>query len=350
MSILEHNGPSVAFLRPLRSFAREKRLEQNCSATVGATQLMRVLGFPMDAMMRRHLGASGWQQLKYALAGKHKLSTTSRKLLLDKFGPLGPAFLEVIDRKHSALLDGPFAWETFVLPMDGPPDALVTGLTRAATYLGDLERRAFEARSSAQTKSPGDGRRQLAEFSFGAADAWKERLKSSTRQAALPLDSLLRALAEFDAGAGRFLGVEASYLATLLGGGMAPLFHWMQHIRRAFHVENNQALANELLRHRVLVKTQNGNERTVKRATLASWARADQLPSPGAVTPILRALPSGEQGRALTLQVEYLFARGLTFLIQALAALSEPEISEEQAQHLLLERYLALFSQAAVAI
>lgn len=356
MNLTEHTGPSTAFLRqskfgkkkkrPLRSFA-ELSLEQNTAVTIGTAQLFSVLGVPMPTFMTSYLGASGWKQLQYAFSRQHELSATSRKLLISKFGPLGPALMEAIDTGKSAQLDATSVWEKFVLPMDGPPNAFTSGCRQACTYLGDLERLAMLAPRTTLPSAPTDERRPLLEFDVNARDAWKEVLAPATQKAALPLHSTLQALAKFDVGAGRFLGVEKSYIATLLDGARTPLSHWMRRIQLAFHVPNNRELADELLRRGVLIEPKNGTQHNVTQRTLSSWARGDQLPKVSTVWTILQALPSGEQDRAFTLWVEYLFARGLTFLTQATAALTETEISEDEAQSLLLERYLALFCQVA---
>lgn len=335
----------IPFLRALYSFPGETSLEQYSSLTILPGQLSRVLGFPLGTAMRAALGESGWKQMQYGLAGQHRLSETSRAVVAKPLGPLGPPILEAMDTGTSEMLDNSSPWDCFPLQLTGPRDALNTGLERACAYLSSLEK----LRSAASQRSVGYVLSQewlaFHEFASESVSEWGTVLGSTTLKAAPLLTSTLHALAELDVGVGAFLGNKAeSWVGQFLEGQHRPLTHWIHGVQAAYGVTNNQALADKLLAKRIwLVK--GGVSRPITRATLAKWARGDQLARPGAVQVLLAALADQQKMAALT--TEYFVARGLLFLVQAVGGLSRIELSPAEAQYELRTRYLATFEQVA---
>ena len=346
MTRTEHVVPSIQFLRPLRSFG-EKSLKLSSPVALSPEQLMMVLGFPMDAFMRKHLGASGWKNVQNALQRKNRPTRTTRTLILRAFGTLGPAVLEAADTGKSTTLDELSTFEPFLLPLTGPRDPFVAGVARATGYVAALERLAKSWRPASPEGSPSNEWKRLEDFGIRALSAWNEVLPMSEPRAHFALDATLHALAEFDAGVGAFLGRPSdSCVATLLDHGAQPLTHWMRRVHRAYRVANNRKL-DSLLWRRGVRHTTSGAGTRITHDTLRKWAIGGQLAKTDAVKALLSALPAEQRQSIDRLEFDYRMARALTFLIQAVAALSAPQLQERQAQSLVRERYLALFRQAA---
>jgi len=315
----------IRFSRRCQLFPREKGLVFDFGV-VDPTQALPVAGLPMRPG-RGTKYESLLKTLESAALGEHALSRRSRESIA-AMSPIGSELLDALDGKNSAFAAAG-SWQALARSYD---ETLLEPCFRAPLrYLIQVQETVIRIVPLAR-----EGRREKIEqlareaYSCDPVVVWRDVLPSSALAAALPLHSALTALAVLE----MHRKQEQSVVLRLLAPNHRPMAHWCASVCSAYRVDTLDALAGRAARLRKDQLTSSGV--SLSHGLLRQWSSGRQLPHRANRDALLSGLPEEE---AAHLRTCHAIARFLTFLVDVVAAYSEPAISWGEAQGAVRVRY-----------
>lgn len=341
------NVLQVPFRRPCAIFKKEGGIEIDSALAIHPDQVLRVLGVPLTTLLRDAGQELPLREFKYALEGKHRPTSTTRRSIESAFGPRGDEALALLDGGPSAWFQALGQWGALEAAFEAWREPPPGWLFEPVRFLAQVSRLADEHRIGAD-RADRIGARLTEALGRNPVEEWRDVLAPEALAAAPALSTALTALAIGDiADSPAGAEVERSVVLALTAADTTPLSQWLCWVRQLYRVSNNKQLEMALATRGVHIE--GPRQRIIGQNLLNKWASGAQLMRWQSVAALLSGLP--ERKHADTLYNCYGVVRLLTFLIEALVAYqTEPPRSRKQAKAQAQATLRARYEQAHRAL
>lgn len=327
----------VPFRRLCALFGKEGGIEIDSALAIHPDQALRVLGIPLTTLLRAAGQELPLREFKYALEGKHRPTSTTRRSIESAFGPRGDDALALLDGYPSPWLQALGQWGALEAGFEAWREPPPGWLFEPVRFLAQVSRLADEHRIGAD-RADRINARLTESLGRNPVEEWRDVLAPEALAAAPALSTALTALAIGDiADSPAGAEVERSVVLALTAADTTPLSQWLCWVRQFYRVSNNKQLEMALATRGAYIEEPKQQregpkkQRIIGQNLLNKWASGAQLMRWQSVAALLSGLPDRE--REDPLYRCYGVARLLTFLIEALVAYrKEPPGSRRQAK------------------
>lgn len=297
------------------------------------------MGKSIQTLLREEGQLQPVKQLRYALLGEHRLTTTTQATVLRALGPMSSSLASVLDGGPApAYLQSMSDWQCVVaswgsLSRDNLIDVIVSSFVKLDEF----------GEAAAALKAT--NRRDEAEVMFATRfsrtlPAWREICPNLSLEGCLRIETSLLVLAEAETmgspGKVRLVG-QGSVVESLLDERAKPIGQWLRQLLNATKCSNLRELSDLLDRKQVRHRA----GRAISHDTLKGWSsmKPGMLMSLDGCLSLLEVIPD-KRSRDLLLS-RFALARFLAFLCDFLrASVRAAPPTWKEVQRMLLTRYL----------
>lgn len=334
--------PPVALVRPLKVFGASFTVEVSSHLSLGPDTVLRAaIGKSIQTLLRDEGKLQPLKQMRYALLGKHQLTTTTRSTILRAVGPLSASLTTVLDSAPpSEGLKAMSDWQC-VAASWGPlsPDNQLDIILSCFIKLDELGEAAAALKAAGHRE---DAESMLAARFSRTLPAWSKLCPQLSLIGCLLLDSSLMVLVEAETlgspGKKRPVGQD-SVVETFLDPSAKPIAHWLRQVLSITKCTDLRVLSDLLERRQV----RHHGQRPISHDTLKGWSamKPGMLMSLDGCRSLLEIVSDKQAKDRLLLR--FALARFLAFLCDyLLSSVYAGPPSWRGAQEILLTRYLQI--------